>query len=320
MSITWFKLHHELPDDIKLRRFTPQEKWAWVALLCLASKGSDRGKIAADNDDIGEYCEFNCTQDWLYFRDKLIAKGMLEIDSDGNLSVLHWEERQYDRPSAKPDAVKARVAKHRAKKKAEKEVESNAGVTRGNADETIQIRLDPDPDQIRSDPEDLSLHSGSSAETEKGEVRESFEIATLAEPDPNPDPVAQTHSLPVQSVSTDQSAQQVGVNVPPPAAPAHDLFARRGMPHVVPIQAQFEGPWGKGYTDELKRFESWLRATKAKGKHDPSAWIGVVVDRIAKGGSRSLWDEFQRFESGEAEPAAQVKERSPAMKKFLGIA
>lgn len=319
MSITWFKLHHELPDDIKLRRFTPQEKWAWVALLCLASKGSDRGKIAADNDDIGEYCEFNCTQDWLYFRDKLIAKGMLEIDPDGKLSVLHWEERQYDRPSAKPEAVKARVAKHRAKKKAEKETESNAGVTPSNADETIQIRLDPDQIQIRSDPEDLSLPSRSDAETEKDEVRES-EIATLTEPDPNPKPSPQEPPLPVQPTAPDRLTGASGENVPPPAAPVHDLFSRRGMPLAVPIQAQFSGPWGQGYTDELKGFEDWLRATKAKDKHDPSAWIGVVVDRIAKGGSRSLWDEFQRFEAGEIEPAAQVKERSPAMKKFLGIA
>jgi hypothetical protein len=255
MSITWFKLHHELPDDIKLRRFTPQEKWAWVALLCLASKGSDRGKIAADNDDIGEYCEFNCTQDWLYFRDKLIAKGMLEIDSDGNLSVLHWEERQYDGPSAKPDAVKARVAKHRAKKKAEKEEGGNAPVTSGNADVTTQIRLDTD--QIRLDPEDPSLSSGSNAEQKK-----EFE------------PSEREAALPFVQ------------NLP------QGLFPTRA-PIAIPVTPTFQGPWGVGCTPAQVQFDEWLQseATK-KGMRDPSAYAFKIIDSIAKGGPTGKWSEF----------------------------
>lgn len=153
MSYKWFKLHHDMPDDIKLRRFTIQEKWAWVTLLCLASKSSTRGIIYADDDDISDYCEFNCTQDWLYYRDKLIAKGMLEINQDGNISILHWEDRQYDKPSDRPEAVRERVARSRAKKKEEKdkreESQSNAQVTpcnalqtRSNADVTPQTRLE----------------------------------------------------------------------------------------------------------------------------------------------------------------------------------
>ena len=146
MSYTWFKLHHELPDDIKLRRFTPQEKWAWVVLLCLASKGKTRGVIDADDDDIAEYCEFNSTQDWLYFRDKLIAKGMLEIGGSGCLEILHWKDRQYDKPSDRPEAVNARVRKHRESKKAKQAKQSetpcNALPSPCNADETPQTRSD----------------------------------------------------------------------------------------------------------------------------------------------------------------------------------
>ena len=145
MSYTWFKLHHELPDDIKLRRFTPQEKWAWVVLLCLASKGKIRGMIDADDDDIAEYCEFNSTQDWLYFRDKLIAKGMLEIGGAGWLEILHWNDRQYENPSDQPEAVKARVRKHRAKQKEQHhadETPCNALLRTCNADETPQTRSD----------------------------------------------------------------------------------------------------------------------------------------------------------------------------------
>lgn len=126
MTISWFKLYHELPDDIKIRRFTAQEKWAWVALLCLASKSKQRGVITCEMEDIAYYCEFACPQDWLYYRDKLIAKGMLEINADGNLQVLNWEDRQASKPSDKPEAIKARVSKHRAKNKTSNETRCNA--------------------------------------------------------------------------------------------------------------------------------------------------------------------------------------------------
>lgn len=122
--ITWFKLHHDLPDDIKLRRFNPQEKWAWVVLLCIASKARIRGVIEADDEDIAEYCEFNTKQDWLYYRDKLIAKGMLEVGPDGNLHILHWEDRQYEKPSDRPVAIRDRVRRYREKKRLEQKAAS----------------------------------------------------------------------------------------------------------------------------------------------------------------------------------------------------
>ena len=70
-------------------------------------------------------------------------------------------------------------------------------------------------------------------------------------------------------------------------------MARRGHPAVVTVKPTFRGPWGEGYTEELASFEAWLRANKSEGKHDLSAWIAAVVDGIAKGGSRALWDEFK---------------------------
>ncbi|MBD2316630.1 hypothetical protein [Phormidium tenue] len=152
--MTWFKLHHEIVDDIKIRRFSSQEKWAWIVLLCLASKSSDRGTVTADNDDLADYCEFNSTQDWLYYRDKLITKGMLEISVTGCLKIVHWDDRQSKKPSDDPARIKERVAKSRAKKKSESASRSQDDVTRyialqseSNADVSPQIRLD----QIRSE-------------------------------------------------------------------------------------------------------------------------------------------------------------------------
>lgn len=147
MTMTWFKLHHEIIDDIKIRRFTAQEKWAWIVLLSLASKSSDRGKITADNEDLADYCEFNSTQDWLYYRDKLITKGMLEINATGGLTIIHWDDRQAKKPSDSPERVKERVTKSRAKKKSEATSQSQENVTpcialqpESNADVTLQKR------------------------------------------------------------------------------------------------------------------------------------------------------------------------------------
>jgi hypothetical protein len=150
----WFKLHHEIADDIKIRRFSPQEKWAWIVLLCLANKSSERGIIFADDDDIADYCEFNTKQDWLYYRDKLIAKGMLEKSVSGNLLILNWEKRQSRKPSDDPQRVKERVAKSRANKKTQSTSEFQEDVTRCIALQspciayvTPQTRLD----EIRSE-------------------------------------------------------------------------------------------------------------------------------------------------------------------------
>jgi hypothetical protein len=141
MSMTWFKLHHEIIDDIKIRRFSAQEKWAWIVLLSLASKSSDRGKITADNEDLADYCEFNSTQDWLYYRDKLITKGMIEINATGGLTIVHWNDRQAKKPSDDPSRVKERVTRSRAKRKSETASQSQEDVTRYKA---LQVECNAD--------------------------------------------------------------------------------------------------------------------------------------------------------------------------------
>ena len=155
MSITWFRLYHDMPNDRKLRKFSPQQKWAWVVLLCLASDSKERGFVdTGDEEDLADYCGFESTQDFQFFLDKLRQKGMIE-PFPGRLKITHWEDRQYEKPSDKPEAIKARVAKHRAKKKAQKEgvtvTPCNALQTLSNADETpkkhpVTDRTDTDTD------------------------------------------------------------------------------------------------------------------------------------------------------------------------------
>lgn len=160
MKMTWFRLYHDLPNDRKLRKFTPQQKWAWVVLLCLASESKERGFIDnSDEDDLADYCGFESTQDFQYFLDKLRQKDMIE-PTEGRIRITHWEDRQYEKPSDKPEAIKARVAKHRAKKKVKKEkpvTPCNALQTQSNADETPEKhpethRSDTDTEQKKETP------------------------------------------------------------------------------------------------------------------------------------------------------------------------
>jgi hypothetical protein len=188
MSYTWFKLHHEMPDDIKLRKFTPEEKWAWVALLCLASKSPERGVVAAESEDIADYCEFKTNQDWLYYRDKLIIKGMIEINADGNIEIVHWIDRQHEKPSDRPEAVKERVARHRAKKKNAVVTPCNALLDACNAGVTPQIRLEENRSeetrQEKKEDPNRDCSRNQKAPSQKSKLKGSDAIyATLAELD-----------------------------------------------------------------------------------------------------------------------------------------
>jgi hypothetical protein len=149
MTITWFKLDHHVIDDIKLRKFTPQEKWAWITLLCLSSQSDDRGLINAEIEDIADLCNYE-TQDFKYLLDKFKTKGMIDY-SNGAIKIVNWEKRQHTKPSDLPESTRKRKAKQRAKQKAENLEMSRdvtPPVTRCHASVTRQIQIkDKDLDQ-----------------------------------------------------------------------------------------------------------------------------------------------------------------------------
>lgn len=149
MTMTWFRLYHDLPNDRKLRRFSPQQKWAWVVILCLASENKERGQVTGEDDsDVADYCGFECVQDYLYFLDKLRQKDMI-TPIEGGFKITHWDDRQYTKPSDKPEATKIRKQRQREKEKAKKEEVSR--VTQ--RDECVMSRhtdADPDSEQIQN--------------------------------------------------------------------------------------------------------------------------------------------------------------------------
>lgn len=208
----WLKLHHDIIADIKLRRFSPAEKWAWVVILCLASQSTKRGIVTADPEDVAEACEFNNFQDWLYFRDKLVAKGMVELTSDG-LLVCNFAERQYDNPSDAPDETRERKARQRAREKAAQAQAEKAGVTssheqsRGcHEDVTTQIRGEENRSEEKR--EEKNLEPPNPPAGGGHEAQKKAEPATAKRSKPRPDS-ADGIELP-ESLESPQLRQALG--------------------------------------------------------------------------------------------------------------
>lgn len=96
MSITWLKLDHHIITDVKLRRFSMQEKWAWITLLCLASQNdNDRGKTQNDFEDIADVCGYE-ESEFIELLGKLKRKGFINFSSN-QIEILSWEEK-YEPP------------------------------------------------------------------------------------------------------------------------------------------------------------------------------------------------------------------------------
>jgi hypothetical protein len=146
-GMKWFRLYHDLPNDRKLIKFSVQQKWAWVVILCLASESKTRGiVIGEDESDIADYCGFDSTQDYLYFLDKLRQKDMIE-PIEGGFKITHWDERQYIKPSDLPEATKERKRKQRSN---QKESLDNMSRVTSRDDGVTSRHTDTDP---YSDPE-----------------------------------------------------------------------------------------------------------------------------------------------------------------------
>jgi hypothetical protein len=143
----WFRLYAEVRNDAKLRALTPAQRWVWLSLLCYASEQPTRGTIAdVDRDLLALECADGDTDLLDTTLARLVKMRMLAQDATG-LVFIHWTDRQYDKPSDAPGAVRQRVAAHRARRRAEDTPpdtedrvtgdDGNADVTPGNAVQRI---------------------------------------------------------------------------------------------------------------------------------------------------------------------------------------
>lgn len=115
-SMPWFKLHSQFRNDPKFKRFSKEEKYDFIVLLCLASESKERGVILVDEQSLSDELDLSIeeTQSLLA---KLIDKRIFHEREDGYMEFSNWEDRQYDNPSSTPAAVNQRVKKHREEQK-----------------------------------------------------------------------------------------------------------------------------------------------------------------------------------------------------------
>ncbi len=112
-TMPWLRLYTELIDDPKLRDLTGDQFRDWIYLLCLARKSPNPGTIEMSIDDTA--WRLRRPPEALRESLKLFAeRGMVEMVEDG-IVVLHFVERQHDKPSDMPEATRDRKRRSRAR-------------------------------------------------------------------------------------------------------------------------------------------------------------------------------------------------------------
>jgi uncharacterized protein YoaH (UPF0181 family) len=259
-TIHWFKCKHSIPDDIRIRSFTPAQKWGWFSILCLASQSKIRGVVNNDEEDISAYLGFS-TDEWLIFKEKLIAKGLVLVNPDGSLFIVDWEEEQ-QRPSSAKERVNERVKKHRESKK-------KAGATR-NADET-RCNAECNADETRCNATDKSRVE----EIRVEEIREEEIHSDLYSHIPDPE----SESVTAREEFVTGKLEQ-GVTLSPTLTPVQQTEQRfRGQ--------DFLPPWkiGTGPNDwsepVLTLVSGWMNSMR-RGRGQPQATRADAIAYISK--------------------------------------
>ncbi len=134
----WFKLHHELLRDKKLRLMATElgmppalVRGLWVDLLCFAQELDQDGYLRLDHEIPLTWelvCEELGADEDAAMRFLIAAaKYNLVTTHDGTLFITSWEERQA-KPSDSPEAWRERKAKQR-----EKSRENPSAMSRGTS-------------------------------------------------------------------------------------------------------------------------------------------------------------------------------------------
>lgn len=114
---TWFRVYNDARTDNKLRTLTDAQHRVWFDLLCLASEQHEaRGTVPCGNPRV---LALEVAHGDVELLDATIAQ-LVDLDivtrDDDGITFVHWNERQYDRPSDRPDRVRERVQRHREHK------------------------------------------------------------------------------------------------------------------------------------------------------------------------------------------------------------
>lgn len=146
----WFRMWSEAKNDAKLDALTDSEFRCWFKLICAASEDDERGGVDIDDPELLAL-ELRVDQDVLVRAIDRIERLRLVRCDGARIVFPSWIDRQYEKPSDRPEAVRERVRKHRQKAREE---ECNAPVTplyRGAVTLTEQNRAEQSRADARGD-------------------------------------------------------------------------------------------------------------------------------------------------------------------------
>ena len=154
MKLPWYRMYTEARTDFKLQTLTDEEHRVWFSLLCYAAERGKSGTIfleAPENTkqeniqspkNVGDRQKTPVIAIKMYtlavecaranvdllqrVLTKLMALDIVFFDAT-EVTFLHFQERQYDKPSNRPDAVKERRERQQAKKELLDSTPKNAG-------------------------------------------------------------------------------------------------------------------------------------------------------------------------------------------------
>lgn len=132
MSLPWFRVYHRMIDDERLRLLAFEDRWHFVAVLCLKADGM------IDDE-----------QDELWFRRLAVKMGVQARELEEiqrrlmgvGLIDARWNPIKWDELQQRSDSSAERVRRHRERKKKQQVADVKRD---GNVTVTPQIRLEED--------------------------------------------------------------------------------------------------------------------------------------------------------------------------------
>jgi hypothetical protein len=154
-ALPWYRMYSEARTDAKLRALSDAEHRVWFHLLCFAAEqdGDGRGCIVGYDDEL--LAVELCDGDTALLRQTIerLKKLRILIEDENGITFCAFEKRQYDKPSDRPERVRARVAAYRERHRQDGNDDvtpCNASVSPRNA--VQREREDTESDTKHSDP------------------------------------------------------------------------------------------------------------------------------------------------------------------------
>lgn len=164
LNLPWFRAYTEMIDDEKLRLLAFEDRWHFMALLCLKGQGvlDDSGPLLMRKAAVKMGLDTRTLEDVVR---RLAEVGLVDQDT---MQPLNWDTRQM-RSDADPTAAE-RKRKQRAKAKSGAGSKAVTDESRVTCHDVTRTDIDTDIDKEEETVKELEVVGGSHASAEPAEL------------------------------------------------------------------------------------------------------------------------------------------------------